>query len=459
MSHFFKPFVPGESQPFDARAAAHLLRRIGFGASPEAVATAVSDGLEATVDAIFDKAEDEEAGFAATFDAIRTSFVNFEDIAYVQAWWVQRMLKTRVPFKEKLTLFWHGHFATSQQKVENSGLLHRQIETLRRLGGESFRDLVLAIAKDPAMLVYLDGQTNTKAHPNENFARELMELFTCGIGHYTEKDVQEAARAFSGWHRAASEFVFNAEEHDASRKEFLHRAGRFDGTDVIDILMQQPATPRRIAERLLRFFATPTPSKEAVDEAAALLDRTQMSVKWFLRELFLSQYFFSNHCYRKRIASPAEYVVGTAHTLGLRISGLELKDQMVGMGQDLLSPPNVKGWDGEQKWINSSTWPKRVEFATLVSGLANENEFGNHLAIESIVAPDITSPERVVNRLVEVLLQGDLSADARQSLVKLLVATDDGPNPQLFRDDEGFRHERTRNALATVLALPEYHAY
>jgi uncharacterized protein (DUF1800 family) len=156
--------------------------------------------------------------------------------------------------------------------------MHRQIETIRRLAGGSFRDLVLAMARDPAMLVYLDGQSNTKEHPNENFARELMELFTCGIGHYTEKDVQEAARAFSGWHREGGEFVFKTEDHDAGRKKLWQYAGRFDGTDVIDLLMQQPATPRRIAERLLRFFATERPEAEAIDEAAKTLDRTQMNI-------------------------------------------------------------------------------------------------------------------------------------------------------------------------------------
>ena len=152
------------------------------------------------------------------------------------------MVTTRVPLREKLTLFWHGHFATSYEKVEDPALMHRQIETIRRHAWGNFRELVLAIARDPAMVVWLDGESNTKEHPNENFARELMELFTCGIGHYTETDVQEAARAFTGWHREGAEFVFKADDHDAGRKQFLGKSGRFDGGDVIDILMQQPAT-------------------------------------------------------------------------------------------------------------------------------------------------------------------------------------------------------------------------
>ena len=195
MSQYFQPFVPDASHPFDERAAAHLLRRTGFGAAPADVAKAVAAGVEATVDGLFEPADDDEAEFQRTFAGLE-GFINLGDIGYIQAWWAHRMLHSRTPLREKLTLFWHGHFATSIHKVEDSYLMHRQIETIRRLADGSFRDLVLAIARDPAMLVYLDGESNTKEHPNENFARELMELFTCGIGHYTEKDVQEARGHF-----------------------------------------------------------------------------------------------------------------------------------------------------------------------------------------------------------------------------------------------------------------------
>ncbi|HWC91187.1 MAG TPA: DUF1800 domain-containing protein, partial [Pirellulales bacterium] len=356
MTQHLRPWTPSQSRPFDARAAAHLLRRAGFGASPVEIAKAVNDGLEATVDGLFDPAADEEAEFARTFEAVQAGFINLDDVSYVQAWWLYRMLRTRVPLKEKLTLFWHGHFATSYLKVDDAYLMHRQIQMLRERGAGSFRDLVLAVAKDPAMLVYLDGESSGKEHPNENFARELMELFTCGIGHYGEQDVLEAARAFTGWHR----FAFNADEHDAGRKQFLGLSGRFDGTDIVDILMQQPATPRWIAGKLLKFFASPEPAADVLDEAAGLLDRTQMNVKWFLRELFLSEYFFSQACYRQQITSPAEYIVGTIRTLGAHVSGTNLLTPMETMGQALLMPPNVKGWDGQRKWINSSTWIARL---------------------------------------------------------------------------------------------------
>ncbi|HEY5311183.1 MAG TPA: DUF1800 domain-containing protein [Pirellulales bacterium] len=468
MTQHLRPWAPSQSRPFDVRAAAHLLRRAGFGASPADIAKAVDQGLEATVDGLFDPAADEEAEFERTLAAVQDGFVNFDDISYVQGWWLYRMLRTRVPLKEKLTLFWHGHFATSYLKVDDAYLMHRQIQMLRALGAGSFRDLVLAVAKDPAMLVYLDGASSGKEHPNENFARELMELFTCGIGHYGEQDVLEAARAFTGWYRnSAGSASFNADEHDAGRKQFLGLSGRFDGADIIDILMQQPATPRWIAGKLLNFFASPDPAADVLDEAAGLLDRTQMNIKWFLRELFLSDYFFSKACYRQQIASPAEYVVGTIRTLRAHVSGSNLLSHMETMGQTLLEPPNVKGWDGQRKWINSSTWTARLEFANFFAMLDSNSPVGDRLDLKSLVPDDLAwrepglarrkSPERVVAWLADVLLQGELDDASRSKLATLLVTGDDGENREAFRDDADFRHQRIRAVLAAMLSLPAYH--
>ena len=223
--------------------------------------------------------------------------------------------------------------------------------------------------------------------------------------------------------------------------------------------MQQPATRHRLAERLLRFFAAEQPDAKVIDEAAELLDRTQMNIKWFLRELFLSSYFYSEQCVRRRIASPAEYVVGTAARFGLRISGVEMKDYMASMGQELLAPPNVKGWDGEQKWINSNYWSKRREYAVNLANFASDTPFNPNLSLEEIVPAEMNEPQEVVTRLADVLLQGELSKAARSGMVELLVTTGDGPNPQGFREDQGFRQERTRVVLSAMLSLPEYHTF
>ncbi len=452
------PWSPGGSDAFDARKAAHLLRRSGFGAPPADVEKAVKEGLEATVEALFEAADDEDRDFARTFEAISGTLEDFEDTDRLRAWWVYRMVRTRVPLREKLTLFWHGHFATSNEKVENTHLMHRQVETIRRLALGNFRELALAMARDPAMLIWLDGDKSTKAHPNENFARELMELFTCGIGHYTEADVQAAARAFTGWNRDEAEFAFKAEEHDAGRKRFLGRSGRFDGGDIVDILMQEPATARHVAARLLRFFAAPEPPPEVVDEAAALLERTRLDVKWFLRELFQSRYFYSPACYRARISSPVEFVVGTVRTLGVRWAAPQLVERLNAMGQALLAPPNVKGWDGEARWINSNTWAARTASARLIAQLDGENPFAANLDLPSLVSSKSREPSEVVDRLAEVLFQGDLAPDPRRELAEFLLTADDGEASQAFRDDDEVRARKTRALVGLMLALPEYHA-
>jgi len=457
---FFEPFVPGAADSFDARKAAHLLRRAGFGASPDAVAGAVARGLEETIDDLFADAQDEEQEFQKTFAAIGGKFVNAGDHGISQGWWLYRMLTTRVPLREKLALFWHGHFATSIHKVEDMQLLLRQLEMLRRLGPGSFRELVQAVARDPAMIVWLDGESNVKEHPNENFARELMELFTCGIGNYTEQDVLEAARAFTGWHRSGAEFAFNAEQHDYGVKKILGRRGKFDGGDVIDLLMAQAATPRFIARKLLRYFAAPNPSDEVVAEAAELYDRTQLNTRLFLRELLQSRYFFSDECFRTRIASPTEFVVGIARTLSVRQPALDLVGNLNAMGQELFGPPNVKGWDGEEKWINSTTLAARLSYARSTPEMNSEgNQLNPHCPVEQFVPKENKSPAEIVEKLAQVLWQGELGAETRQEFEAFLVRGDDGPHPEVFRDDEGFRTMKVRQLLGIMLSLPEYQAY
>lgn len=458
-STYFTPFVPDATNPFDRRKAAHLLRRAGFGATPDEIGRAVEQGLEATVEELFADTAEEDAASEKLFQATSGRLINFSDIGQCQAWWVNRMLTTRVPLREKLTLFWHGHFATSHHKVEDSQLMLNQIETIRKHAWGRFHDLLLAMAKDPAMLVWLDSESNTKEHPNENFARELFELFTCGIGNYTEKDVTEAARAFTGWHRDGTAFAFNAEAHDSGSKKILGRTGKFDGGDVTEIVMALPATARFLARKLLRFFATPVPDDAAVEDAAELLVRSQFSIKWFLKDLFQSAFFHSDACYRQRVASPAEFVVGTVHMLSVRQPAVDLVDAMNRMGQELLAPPNVKGWDGEQKWINSSSLAARAEFAKNISDLNDDRELGPNCPIEQFVPTDIKVPREIVDKLAELLFQGELAEETRAAMADFLIRNEEGPQPDAFRDDDGFRENKTRNLLAVMLSLPEYQAY
>jgi uncharacterized protein (DUF1800 family) len=287
-----------------------------------------------------------------------------------------------------------------------------------------------------------------------------MELFTCGIGNYTEHDVRDAARAFTGWHREGTAFKFAPEVHDTGVKKILDRRGKFDGTDVIDMLTAHSATPRFLARKLLRFFATPDPADDVVAEAADLYDRTQLNTRLFLRELFQSQFFFSDASLRTRISSPVEYVIGVARTLNVRQPAPELVGHLDAMGQHLLAPPNVKGWDGEEKWINSTTLAARLNYArTLPEMNAGGNNFNPHCPVEQFVSPDNKSPVDIVEKLAQVLLQGELPPESRLELEKFLTTGDDGPQPEAFRDDEGFRMTKVRQLVGVMLALPEYQAY
>jgi uncharacterized protein (DUF1800 family) len=453
----FAPYVPGQDGPWDAHAAAHLLRRVGFGATPEEIQQTVKKGLETTVEDLFADDREQEAEFQDTFRRVHGTLVDFEGGGQFQAWWCYRMLQTQAPLREKLTLFWHGHFATSSQKVTELPLMHQQCETLRRHAWGNFHDLVLAVSRDPAMLVWLDNEANTKEHPNENLARELMELFTVGIGNYTEKDVREAARALTGWHRDGAKFRLRAEAHDPGVKTFLGQRGHFDGTDVVDVLMQQTATPRFIARKLLIFFACPEPPEEVVTEAGELFAQMRLSVKWFLRDLFQSKFFFSAACRRTRIASPVELVIGTCRSLGVRLPCQELYASMAAMGQDLFAPPNVKGWDGEKKWINSAAWAVRGEFAKRIAALASTNGVGPRLNVGRLVPAGLADPDKVVELLVEGLLDGELAKEKRTEIARFLITAADGPKLDQFRADPAFREQQVRAALALILSLPEYH--
>jgi uncharacterized protein (DUF1800 family) len=451
--------APDKDTPWDARAAAHLLRRAGFGALPAEVARAVERGPEAAVIDLFEDDREQEAQFQETFRRVSGRLVDFGDAGQLQAWWCYRMLTTRAPLREKLTLFWHGHFATSYHKVEDVFLMHQQCETLRRLAWGNFFDLLLAVSHDPAMLVYLDGESSTKENPNENFARELLELFSLGAGHYTEKDVREAARAFTGWHRDGAKFAFHPEAHDGGEKQFLGRKGNLDGNDIIRALVAHPALPRFVARKLLVFFACPEPPAEVVEEAAEVFRDGPLNVRRFLAVLFRSKFFYGPACRRTRISSPVECVIGACRSLGLRLAAPECRDHITAMGQELFGPPSVKGWDGERKWIHAGSWAARQAFGQRVGELASGSDFGPNLDVAALVPDEVSDPKKVAELLSERVLEGTLSKKQRAEIAAFLVAADEGPKPEQFSGDRDFRAGRIRETVGLLLSLPEYHAY
>ena len=280
-------------------------------------------------------------------------------------YWAQRILMTERPFEEKIALFWHGHFATSDDKVRDYRKMARQIDLFRKHGTGNFRDLVLAVAQDPAMLVFLDAGENIKGSPNENFSREILELFTMGIGNYSEGDIREAARAFTGWTNDSLKFVVKAELHDEENKTFLGETGNFDGTQIIDIVMQHDSTARFVVEKLYRYFVAAELPQERLDKLSAVLRNGGYELRPLLKAMFVARDFYAPHAYSAQIKSPVQLVLSTYRKLGVvSLPGVpDFHQATSSLGQKLLYPPNVAGWEGGRSWITPATLVERGNFA------------------------------------------------------------------------------------------------
>ena len=293
------------------------------------------------------------------FYGLRSNAIETQRLAL---WWAERMLVTRRPLEEKLTLFWHGHFATGNGKVRDTRMMLRQNEMLRANAAGSFRDLLAGILTDPAMLVYLDNGENRKGHPNENFGRELLELFTMGVGNYTEQDIREASRAFTGWTNDVLEFRFDPELHDFGEKEFLGRKGNFDGDDIVDIILEQPATADFITAKLYRFFVAEEPPPAVRSELAALFREANYELEPVLKRIFLSRDFYSPAAFGTQIKSPVQLVVSTYRKMGLEELPTvpDFNGLTASLGQSLFYPPNVAGWAGGRTWITPATLLEQI---------------------------------------------------------------------------------------------------
>jgi uncharacterized protein (DUF1800 family) len=360
----------------------HLLRRAGFGPSAEELDAFARSKYEAAVDMLI-------AGLASPAPADPPGFSAYAPGA-IQAAWLERMRGSSAPLAEKLTLFWHGHFATSIRKVEDPELMWRQMALFRSHGAGPFRDLVTAVSRDPAMIRWLDGNSNRKGAPNENYARELMELFTLGRGNYSERDVREAARAFTGWGADVKGFAFRAEYHDAGAKTVLGETGPFDGADVVRVVTARPECARFVSRKLLAFFAVPEPSEAEVAATAAVFAKTGGDTKAVLRHIFLSSTFRSDRAYRALVKSPAEFVVGAVKVAGLRSMPAWVVDSMGRMGQTLFAPPTVKGWDGGRAWLAAGALLERVRFtARLATEPASPR--GVALAFDGVTPKEVES--------------------------------------------------------------------
>src|SRR5262252_1223815 len=292
---------------------------------------------------------------------LRASVLETQRVGY---WWANRMVATRHPLEEKMALFWHGHFAVNESKVRDYRKMLGQLELFYKHGTGNFRDLMIAEAKDPGMLSFLDAGVNVKGAPNENFAREIMELFTMGVGNYSEKDIREAARAFTGWNYVDLNFVVNKDQHDDGSKTFLGKTGNFDGVDIIDIILQQPVTARFIAGKVYRYFVRQELASEVQDNLGTMLRASNYNVAPLLETIFLSRDFYSSASVGTQIKSPVQLAISTYKKLGLtEVPGVPDFNIATGtLGQRLFSPPTVAGWSEGRSWITPGLLLERGNF-------------------------------------------------------------------------------------------------
>lgn len=346
--------------------AAHLFRRAAFGATDARIAAALKDGPAKTLDVLLSG----EPDAAERLELLTETGRYYSDPASLRTWWLYAMLEGGHPLREKLCLFWHNHFATSYAKVRSTRLMYEQNVTIRKHALGPFPPFLLAMSKDPAMLVWLDSNRNVKGAPNENYAREVMELFSLGVGNYTEKDVQEAARAFTGWHHdvEVTQFEFQRELHDDGPKTVFGKSGKFTGEDVARLCCEHPACAPFLVGKLYAFFVSETPPPKALLEPLAGRYRASgYDTAALVRTILSSRLFFSEHAYRMRVKWPVECALGALAAVPDRVPLGDLLEPLSKMGQALFAPPNVKGWRTGTDWLNSATLLARNNFAEKVA--------------------------------------------------------------------------------------------
>ena len=462
---------------------AHLMRRAGFGATRSELEEYASKSYEEIVEDLLhpDRFPDIEE------DVLRRYYPNLASEDAVNVWnsrWIYRMINSKRPLEEKMALFWHHLFATAYHKSEHTPTLIRQIEAFRRNGMSDLRTILLNLSKDPAMIFWLDNCENHNGEPNENYGRELLELFSMGVGNYTEDDIKNTARAFTGWTfkqpiplypygHYPSEFEYREDDHDDGVKTFLGETGRFNGEDIIDIILKQPATARFISRHLYNFFVADEPQvpawqqvppqdPDAVDTLVNTYFGSNGDIRSILRVLFNSDFF--KEARFKRVKSPAELVAGTIKLVGIHRfpePGLvNLTTATTLMGQQLMNPPTVEGWHTGKEWVDGGTLNERVNFA--VNEFADVSRPGIQEIIERLALrhPDANrgsrtlSPQEFVDRCLDLVGPLDVGGETRSALLKYAEA---GGELRLGTEEEREASSaRVRRMLQLIVASKEY---
>jgi hypothetical protein len=478
----WQPWQPTDADPWGAKWAAHLYRRAAFGPSAEDLREAERLGVEGTLDLLFHGRPQAAEVAESLVLAGRAAAERDDSGDLLRGWWLYCILQGGHPLREKLTLFWHNHFATSIAKVQSPVLMFQQNCLFRQHALGRFGPLLQAISKDGAMLLWLDSNSNVKGKPNENYARELMELFSLGVGNYTERDIREAARAFTGSRTNGDRFKFDLQLHDSGPKTVLGQTGAWNGADVVRIVLDQPAAARFLVRKFYRFLVSEQtePSDALLEPLCESFLKSDYDIARLVRTILSSRHFYSDHAFRRRIKGPVEYVLGAVQTVYRRYGEEEAdyrplpQKLLVGwlgvMGQPLFAPPNVKGWPGGETWLNTHTVLERSNFAaalamgTLWTKFSPEPNAGarrgsSDPAVLEEPPPKAYDPARlldelgvtraddVVRALVNHYLPGGLRATA-QAKLEAFVTEGEPVGPALAR--------RVREAVHAMLTMAEY---
>jgi uncharacterized protein (DUF1800 family) len=460
--------------------AAHLLRRAGFGGTPEEIDDLSSRGREGAVDYLinFNQIDNSalNALLSSSFDFSTQDGINNGEI---RRWWFTRMVATKRQFEEKMTLFWHNHFATSSSKVQDFFMYNQNLLLRANVLGK-FDDLLLKVSQDAAMLIWLDNITNVLGSANENFGRELQELFTMGIRdvvtgeqNYTEQDVKEVARAFTGWNyrrQAPFPFQLTASQHDNGTKSIYTgtawaQTGNLSGEDVITIISGRPATARYLTWKLFNFFVYPTTGSTAdtatIDKFSKVYLNNNHSIKELVRAIFTSDEFFSERAFFSLVKQPAEVVVGAIRMLGGTYNqgtsargSNTLQTSSRNMGQDLFGPPDVAGWDLNLGWVSTAAMLERFNFAnTYVNNrnTTNPGVFVTNDQLKSITKP---SSKKTVKKFLARL--GPLSVGDAVGTLRTYLETGDNGQPVTFVNDDATIDKKIRGLVHQIMSLPEF---
>jgi len=432
-------YEPDADHPWNLARAGHLCRRAAFGASWDQLQQALSDGPQQTIDRLL-RPKGDIAGFNRTYDDYETATGSVDQL---RAWWLRRMMLTPHPLQEKMTLFWHSHFATNAEKVKNARLMREHVGHLRCQALGSFCSLLEGISRDPAMILWLGAEAGRKTRPNENLARAIMENFTLGPDNCTESDIREASRAFTGWFVLRSKLRYIGREHDDGIKQILGQRGRFSSEDVLRIILDHPATSRRLVRKLYRWLISETeqPSEVLTRPLAESFAR-DYDVSKLVEKMLRSNLFFSSSAYRRRIKCPVEFALGIVKALEAMVSTTQLADDLADLGQNLYHPPTINGWAGGKHWLDSAAIIGRDNLAWAM--LRGSDPYGNRLKPFTIARKyGHTAVESVVRFMLDLFIQSDTKPGVYENLTR---AAQDG-NPD----------ERIRRLAHSAITLAEFH--